>query len=163
MFALRTGCAASSLPPLSLQPAGPRQASLSPSPHLFAATFIPNPRPVSLMPDTHAPPSPRMKTKNSDLADYLVTALNLESRSEAVAIGQRWMDAGVFYHVTRSELFYDGAGLYRFKEDEVGAAWGWRPLCLLAASPQRSPVPLPPPPPRCLLRDPARAFSLYGA
>mmetsp|Transcript_41345 Transcript_41345/g.50123 ORF Transcript_41345/g.50123 Transcript_41345/m.50123 type:complete len:723 (+) Transcript_41345:289-2457(+) len=57
----------------------------------------------------------------SDLVDYLVDELGLETREEAIHAGQRWMDAGVFYHVTRTELYYDGQGLYRFKEDEVGS------------------------------------------
>jgi hypothetical protein len=53
--------------------------------------------------------------------EYLTHTLGLQSRADAVAAGQRWMDAGVFYNVTRTELFYDGQGLYRFKEDEVGS------------------------------------------
>ena len=57
----------------------------------------------------------------SDLVTYLTNTLGLQSRAEAVGFGQRWMDAGVFYNVTRTELFYDGQGLYRFKEDEVGS------------------------------------------
>ena len=57
----------------------------------------------------------------ADLVTYLTQTLGLESRADAVAAGQRWMDAGVFYNVARTELFYDGQGLYRFKEDEVGS------------------------------------------
>jgi len=57
----------------------------------------------------------------SELVDYLVNVLGLDSRPEAVQAGQRWMDCGVFYHVNRTELFYDGQALYRFKEDEVGS------------------------------------------
>jgi hypothetical protein len=45
-----------------------------------------------------------------------------------VTAAQRWMDAGVFYHVTRSTLFSDSNQLYRFKEDEVGAK---RLLCFI--------------------------------
>jgi len=56
-----------------------------------------------------------------DLVEYLVSTLGLDNRPEAVAAAQRWMDAGVFYHVNRTELFFDGSALYRFKEDEVGS------------------------------------------
>lgn len=57
----------------------------------------------------------------SELVDYLVHTLGLEGREEATAAAQRWMDSGVFYHVTRTELFRDSTALFRFKEDEVGS------------------------------------------
>ncbi|KAK3267216.1 hypothetical protein CYMTET_24218 [Cymbomonas tetramitiformis] len=57
----------------------------------------------------------------SDMIDYLVNTLGLGSREEATNAGQRWMDAGVFYHVTRTEVFSDTGALYRFQEDEVGS------------------------------------------
>ena len=40
--------------------------------------------------------------------DYVLDNLKLRSRKEAVLIGQRWLNGGVFYHVTRSETFTDG-------------------------------------------------------
>jgi len=57
----------------------------------------------------------------ADLVQYLTHTLGLGSRGDAVAAGQRWMDAGVFYSVTRAEVFCDGHALYRYKEDEVGS------------------------------------------
>lgn len=51
--------------------------------------------------------------------------------TEAAKAAQDWMDAGVFYHVSRADKFADGDGLYRFREDEVrghpypeGDGWG---------------------------------------
>lgn len=57
-----------------------------------------------------------------ELVDFLVNHVGLESRRDATMAAQRWMDAGVFYHVTRSELFTDGeSALFRWREDEVGS------------------------------------------
>ena len=57
------------------------------------------------------------------LVDYLTDTLRLSSREGAAIIGQRWMDAGIFYHVTRGESFSDegSSSLFRFKQDEVGS------------------------------------------
>jgi hypothetical protein len=57
----------------------------------------------------------------NEMVNYLVSVLGLQERPQAVQAAQRWMDSGVFYHVNRTELFYDGSALYRFKEDEVGS------------------------------------------
>jgi hypothetical protein len=43
----------------------------------------------------------------AELVDYLVRELHLDGRPAAVAAAQRWMDSGVFYHVTRTKLFTD--------------------------------------------------------
>jgi hypothetical protein len=51
----------------------------------------------------------------SCLVDFLVDKLSIAGREEAMHLGQRWMDAGVFYHVMRSEVFVDGDEMYRFK------------------------------------------------
>ncbi|BAM79760.1 similar to guanine nucleotide exchange factor [Cyanidioschyzon merolae strain 10D] len=40
------------------------------------------------------------------------------SREEAIDLGQRLMDAGLFHHVTYSEPFRDGNFFYAFQEDE---------------------------------------------
>eukprot|EP00242_Pyramimonas_sp_CCMP2087_P012684 CAMPEP_0198199912 /NCGR_PEP_ID=MMETSP1445-20131203/3020_1 /TAXON_ID=36898 /ORGANISM="Pyramimonas sp., Strain CCMP2087" /LENGTH=731 /DNA_ID=CAMNT_0043869823 /DNA_START=481 /DNA_END=2676 /DNA_ORIENTATION=- len=56
-----------------------------------------------------------------DLVNFMIDRLGIRDRTEATLAGQQWMDAGVFYHVTRTERFVDGEGLYRFKEDEVGS------------------------------------------
>jgi hypothetical protein len=45
---------------------------------------------------------------------------NITIRNFFIAV-QDWMDASVFYHVSRGEQFADGEGLYRFREDEVGS------------------------------------------
>jgi len=71
----------------------------------------------------------------SSLVDFLVNSLSIAGRKEAVHLGQRWMDAGVFYHVTRSEVFADGDDLYRFKEDEVGSILNMK---VLYSGPERS-------------------------
>lgn len=47
-------------------------------------------------------------------------------REEARAAAQKWMDAGVFYHVTRTEAFVDGSTLYRFAQDEVNSILNMR-------------------------------------
>lgn len=58
----------------------------------------------------------------SDLVTYLIDRFEFANRTDAAQVAQRWMDAGVFYHVTRSEIFNDASdALYRFKEDECGA------------------------------------------
>lgn len=49
------------------------------------------------------------------LVDFLVNELSIMNREEAINLGQRWMDAGVFYHVTRGEEFGDTDELFRFK------------------------------------------------
>jgi hypothetical protein len=54
-----------------------------------------------------------------DLVNYICDHIGIRSRTEAAAAAQSWMDAGVFYHVSRGDKFEDGEGLYRFKEDEV--------------------------------------------
>lgn len=43
----------------------------------------------------------------------------MDSRPTAVLVGQRWLDAGVFYHVSRSEPFSDSEALFRFGQDEI--------------------------------------------
>jgi len=53
------------------------------------------------------------------LVDFLVNELSIEDRLESTNLAQRWMDAGVFYSVSRAETFHDSDELYRFKEDEV--------------------------------------------
>lgn len=58
----------------------------------------------------------------ADLVTCLSERFRFAGRQDAAVVAQRWMDAGVLYHVTRSELFRDSPDfLYRFKEDEVGA------------------------------------------
>ena len=65
---------------------------------------------------------PYFKTfRGSDCVDYLVRHLNFQNREDAVLAAQRWMDVGIFYHVSRHDVFEDGDALYRFKEDEVGS------------------------------------------
>ena len=65
--------------------------------------------------------------KGCDLVDYLVSALGIATRTDAVTAAQRWMDAGVFFHTTRTELFHDtDADMYHFREDEVGAILNMR-------------------------------------
>ena len=62
--------------------------------------------------------------------DYIIGTLNLSSRDDAVFVGQRWMDTGVFYHVTRNDPFSDGDGaLFRFKQDEVGSILNMKQQC----------------------------------
>ena len=39
-----------------------------------------------------------------DLVNFMIDHLGLANRTEATVAGQQWMDAGVFYHVTRTEL-----------------------------------------------------------
>ena len=57
---------------------------------------------------THPRPRPRA-----------VNELCMDSRPTAVLVGQRWLDAGVFYHVSRSEPFSDSEALFRFGQDEI--------------------------------------------
>ena len=57
----------------------------------------------------------------ANLVDYLCQSLGIGTREEATAAAQRWMDAGVFYHVNRNAMFADGESFYRFKEDEAGS------------------------------------------
>jgi len=54
-----------------------------------------------------------------DLVNFLCDHLGIRDRVEATRCAQDWMDASVFYHVNRTEIFADGEGLYRFREDEV--------------------------------------------
>ena len=57
--------------------------------------------------------------QGSDVVGYLAEALSL-SRGDAVSIGQRWMDGGVFYPVAGSDPFADSENrLYRFAADSV--------------------------------------------
>jgi len=39
-----------------------------------------------------------------DLVNFMIDRLGIRDRSEATVAGQQWMDAGVFYHVNRTEL-----------------------------------------------------------
>lgn len=45
--------------------------------------------------------------------------LCIDDRQTGVMVGQRWMDAGVFYHVAKTEMFADADKLYRFDQDEI--------------------------------------------
>eukprot|EP00959_Pyramimonas_sp_CCMP1952_P361557 7572157-Pyramimonas_sp.AAC.1 len=56
-----------------------------------------------------------------DLVNFMCRELGIRNRNEASAAAAQWMERGVFYHVSKSEPFADGGGLYRFKEDEVDA------------------------------------------
>ena len=56
---------------------------------------------------------------SKDLVNFMCDKLGIQNRTEATHAAQMWMDAGVFYHVSRGDKFEDGEGLYRFKDDEV--------------------------------------------
>ncbi|KAK3261228.1 hypothetical protein CYMTET_29855, partial [Cymbomonas tetramitiformis] len=53
--------------------------------------------------------------KGTDMVTWMLDNLGIRNRTEAINAAQTWMDAGVFYHVTRSELFTDSESLFRFK------------------------------------------------
>ncbi|KAA8498059.1 Vacuolar membrane-associated protein IML1 [Porphyridium purpureum] len=53
----------------------------------------------------------------SEAVDWLVAHLKL-TRPDAVAYGQRLLEAGILQHVTQSEPFADDFFYYRFQEDE---------------------------------------------
>jgi hypothetical protein len=53
------------------------------------------------------------------LVNFICRDLGIRIRPEATAAAQRWMDVGVFYHVTKNAHFRDDSTLYRFARDEV--------------------------------------------
>lgn len=71
-----------------------------------------------------------------DLVDHLVADLRLPGREQAVAVGRKWLDAGVFHHVGKSEGFSDSEALFRFQADEI-------PIVLNVKEVLRGPAPPP--------------------
>eukprot|EP00242_Pyramimonas_sp_CCMP2087_P011970 CAMPEP_0198206148 /NCGR_PEP_ID=MMETSP1445-20131203/9679_1 /TAXON_ID=36898 /ORGANISM="Pyramimonas sp., Strain CCMP2087" /LENGTH=776 /DNA_ID=CAMNT_0043878719 /DNA_START=210 /DNA_END=2540 /DNA_ORIENTATION=+ len=64
-----------------------------------------------------------------ELINFMCRELGIRARGEALRAAQKWMESGVFYHVSRSEPFVDGTGMYRFKDDEVDSLLNMKVQC----------------------------------
>lgn len=58
----------------------------------------------------------------SEAVDWIAAKVKL-SREEAVALGQKMIEKGLFHHVSDEHPFKDDALFYRFNEDEGKSIW----------------------------------------
>lgn len=58
----------------------------------------------------------------TEAVDWIVNQVKI-SREDAIALGQKMLDKGIFQHVTNEHQFKDEPLFYRFNEDEGKSIW----------------------------------------